>query len=65
MARAAEAHLALHDLDAAVIKAAHAVRCMRGVGSARSASTLASLRKKLAGHAASSAVRTFLEETAS
>jgi transcriptional regulator with XRE-family HTH domain/tetratricopeptide (TPR) repeat protein len=65
MARAAEAHLVLHDLDAAVIKAAHAVRCMRGVGSARSASTLASLRKKLAGHAASSAVRTFLEETTS
>jgi hypothetical protein len=65
MARAAEAHLALHDLDAAVVKAAHAVRCMRGVGSARSASTLASLRSKLAGHAASSAVRAFLQETSS
>ena len=65
MARAAEAHLALHDLDAAAVKAAHAARCMRGVGSARSASTLASLRSKLAGHAASSAVRAFLQETSS
>jgi len=60
LARAAEAHLALHDLDAAVEQATHAVRCMRGVDSARSDSTLAGLRGKLARHARSPAVRDFL-----
>lgn len=65
MARAAEAYLALHDLDGALAKAAQSVQCMRGVDSARSASTLASLRKKLTGHARSPAVREFLEETGS
>jgi hypothetical protein len=65
MARAAEAYLALHDLDGALAKAAQSVRCMRGVDSARSASTLASLRKKLTGHARSPAVREFLEGTGS
>lgn len=64
MARAAEAYLALHDLDGALAKAAHAVRCMRGVDSARSASILASLRAKLTGHARSPAVQDFLEQTA-
>ncbi len=63
LARAAEAYLALHDLDAAVDRAAHAIRCMRGVDSARSASTLVGLRTKLASHAKSPAVRDFLEAT--
>ncbi len=63
LARAAEAHLALHDLDAAVERAAHAARCMRGVGSARSDSTLASLRAKLAHHTRSRAVQDFLAVT--
>lgn len=65
LARAAEAHLAMHDLDAAVERAAHAARCMRGVGSARSDSTLASLRARLAGHTRSPAVRDFLAATGS
>jgi tetratricopeptide (TPR) repeat protein len=61
LARAAEAHLALHDLDAAVAHARHAQKCLGGVDSARSSSTLAGLRKKLAGHAAHPAVRGFLQ----
>ena len=61
LARAAEAHLALHDLDAAASRAAHALRCLSGVSSARSSATLAGLRAKLARHAGSPAVREFLE----
>lgn len=63
MARAAEAYLALHDLDGALTKATHAVRCMRGVDSARSAATLAGMRSKLKKHNGSAAVRDFLERT--
>jgi tetratricopeptide (TPR) repeat protein len=63
LARAAEAYLALHDLDGALATAAHAIQCMRGVDSARSASTLAGLRARLTGHARSPAVRDFLEKT--
>jgi tetratricopeptide (TPR) repeat protein len=63
LARAADAYLALHDLDAAVDQAAHAVRCLHGVDSARSASTLAELRAKLAVHVKSPVVRDFLEST--
>lgn len=63
LARAAEAHLALRDLDAAVGNAAHAVRCLGGVDSARSSSAIAGLRAKLAPHARSRPVREFLEET--
>ncbi len=63
LARAAEAHLRLHDLDAALDRAAHAVRCLGGVDSARSASAITGLRAKLAPHAASPAVREFLEAT--
>ncbi len=63
MARAAEAYLALHDLDGALTKASHAVRCMSGVDSARSAATLAGLRIKLKSHTSSVAVRDFLERT--
>jgi transcriptional regulator with XRE-family HTH domain len=64
LARAAEAHLALHDLDATVTRARHAARCLSSVDSARSSSTLASLREKLAVHRASPVVRDFLESTA-
>jgi tetratricopeptide (TPR) repeat protein len=64
LTRAAEAHLALHDLDAAVARAAHAVRCLSSVDSARSSSTLSGLRGKLAPHRASQAVREFLDSTA-
>jgi tetratricopeptide (TPR) repeat protein len=63
LARAAEAHLARRDLDAALDRAVHAVRCLGGVDSARSASALAGLRAKLKPHAASPRVRDFLEAT--
>ena len=63
LARAAEAHLMLHDLDAALERARHAVRCLGGVDSARSASAITGLRAKLAPHAASPAVREFLDAT--
>lgn len=63
LARAAEAHLQLHDLDAALDRAAHAVRCLGGVDSARSASAITGLRAKLAPHAASPAVRELLDAT--
>lgn len=63
MARAAEAHLALHDLDAAVETATHAMRCLGGVDSARSTSTLADLRSKLAVQAGAPVIRDFLEAT--
>ena len=61
LARAAEAHLALHDLDAAVVQARHAARCLGSVDSARSSSTLAGLRRKLAAHTSNPAVREFLQ----
>ncbi|MBR7827567.1 helix-turn-helix domain-containing protein [Actinospica sp. MGRD01-02] len=64
LARAAEAHLAQHDLEAAVFRARQAVRCLESVDSARSSSTLAGLRTKLASHTASPVVGTFLEEYA-
>ncbi|MFF2073162.1 helix-turn-helix domain-containing protein [Kitasatospora sp. NPDC058162] len=61
LARAAEAHLALHDLDAAVATGRHAAACLGAVDSARSASQLRGLREKLAPHTAHAAVRDFLE----
>jgi len=64
LARAAEAHLELHDLDAAVARARHAARCLESVDSARSSSTLAGLRTKLESHLASPVVREFLDDTA-
>jgi hypothetical protein len=60
LARAAEAHLAMHDLDAAVATARHAARCLGSVDSARSAMELKVLREKLAPHTAHAAVREFL-----
>jgi tetratricopeptide (TPR) repeat protein len=61
LARAAEAHLAMHDLEAAVTKARHAAACLGSVDSARSSSELDGLRVSLAAHAAHPAVRDFLE----
>lgn len=61
LARAAEAHLALHDLDAAADCAEHARRCLSTVSSARSAAALAGLRAKLACYASSPTVRAFLD----
>jgi transcriptional regulator with XRE-family HTH domain len=61
LARAAEAHLAMHDLDAAAATAHHAARCLGSVDSARSATELAGLREKLKPHTAHTAVREFLQ----
>ncbi|MFE2865001.1 helix-turn-helix domain-containing protein [Embleya sp. NPDC059259] len=61
LARAAEAHLAMHDLDAAVAKARHAARCLGSVDSARSASELSGLRAQLAVHTSHTAVCEFLQ----
>jgi tetratricopeptide (TPR) repeat protein len=64
LARAAEAHLALRDLDTALDRASHALRCLGEVDSARSTSALSRLRARLAPYdAASPAVRDYLEAT--
>lgn len=62
MTRAAEAHIILGDLDAAVERAAHAMRCLGGVNSARSTSTFAELKQKLARHSGARVVKEFLAE---
>ncbi|WP_344585882.1 hypothetical protein [Nonomuraea roseoviolacea] len=64
LARAADAHLSLRDLDQAVAAAQHAVRCLGGVDSARSTATLEELRGKLAGYRHVPVVRHFLDLTA-
>ena len=61
LARAAEAHLARGDLDAAVSTARHSARCLGTVDSARSSSELAALRTQLADYVGYRAVREFLE----
>ncbi|WP_037599498.1 helix-turn-helix domain-containing protein [Streptacidiphilus rugosus] len=61
LARAAEAHLEMHDLDAAVANARHAALCLGSVDSARSSSELKGLRGKLAAHTSNPAVRDFLQ----
>ncbi|MGW6454363.1 helix-turn-helix domain-containing protein [Streptomyces sp. NPDC055078] len=61
LARTAGAHLAMHDLDAAVASARHAARCLGSVDSARSASELDGLRAKLAAHTSHATVREFLQ----
>ncbi|WUH90312.1 helix-turn-helix transcriptional regulator [Streptomyces sp. NBC_00433] len=61
LARAAEAHLEMHDLDAAVATARHAARCLGSVDSARSTSELKGLRSQLAAHTSHTAVREFLQ----
>ncbi|PZG45882.1 transcriptional regulator [Spongiactinospora gelatinilytica] len=63
LARAADAYLALRDLDQAVMVAQHAVRCLGGVESARSSATLDDLRDKLAEHRHVPIVRDFLDFT--
>lgn len=63
MTRAAEAHIALGDLEAAVDRAGKALRCLGGVDSARSTSTFAGLKARLQSHSDARAVREFLEET--
>ncbi|MGV9268057.1 helix-turn-helix domain-containing protein [Kitasatospora sp. NPDC003701] len=63
-ARAAEAHLALDDLDAALASALRAAACLGSVDSARSATQLAGLRGKLRPHAAYRPVAEFLAATA-
>ncbi|MFC4016275.1 tetratricopeptide repeat protein [Nonomuraea purpurea] len=64
LARAADAHLALRDLDQAVAVAEHAVRCLGGVDSARSSATLEGLRDNLAEHRHVPVIRDFLDFTA-
>lgn len=63
LARTAEAHIALGDLDAAVDTAHRAIDHLGGVTSARGSSTLADLRGKLAAHQETSVVRDFLHRT--
>ncbi|GAA1755222.1 hypothetical protein GCM10009681_27980 [Luedemannella helvata] len=63
LARAAEAHLMLRDLDGTLHRASHAMQCLGGVDSTRSSTTLTSLRAKLASHASNRAVREFLDST--
>jgi tetratricopeptide (TPR) repeat protein len=63
LARTAEAHLALGDLDAAVHAAHRAVSQLGGVASARGSSTLANLRGQLAIHQDTAVVRDFLQRT--
>ncbi|MDT0446794.1 transcriptional regulator [Streptomyces johnsoniae] len=64
LARTAEAHIALGDLDAAVATAHHAIDHLGGVTSARSTSTLGDLRTQLAAHRDTAVVRDFLSRTA-
>ncbi|MBV9143591.1 MAG: hypothetical protein JO115_22200 [Pseudonocardiales bacterium] len=61
LARAAEAHLALGDLDAAAGLGTQALRCHATIDSARGDQTLTSLRTKLAHHGKTLAVREFLD----
>jgi hypothetical protein len=62
LARAAQAHLALGDLDAAAVLGTRALHCHTSVNSARGDQTLASLRAKLARYGKISTVREFLEQ---
>ncbi|MCA1221397.1 transcriptional regulator [Streptomyces sp. 8L] len=64
LARQAEAHLALGDLDGAVETAQHAIELMGGVSSARGSDTLTGLRSEFIPHRATPIVRNFLSETA-
>lgn len=64
LARQAEAHLALGDIDAALDTGHQVITAMGGVDSARTASTLAELRQGLGSHRHISAVRDFLDYAA-
>lgn len=61
LTRAAEAHLGLHDLDAAVETGRRAAKCLGSVDSARSLKELTELRTRLEPHRGHRAVREFLE----
>ena len=63
LARAAEAHLALGDLDAAAGLGAQALRCHTTIDSARGDHTLTNLRAKLTRHQQNPTVREFLEHS--
>lgn len=63
LARVSEAHLALGDIDAAVVTARDAVTRMGGVTSARGTRTLEDLRVKLARRCGVPAVVDFLNDT--
>ncbi|MGH3781152.1 MAG: hypothetical protein ACRDR6_24330 [Pseudonocardiaceae bacterium] len=65
LARAAEAHLALGELDAAAGLGTQALRCHTTIDSARGDQTLTSLRTKLARQGRTPAVREFLEHAPS
>jgi len=62
-ARAAEAHLALNDLDEAVGTARRAVEHLGGVSSARGSTALADLRSKFRQHRSVPVIKEFLETT--
>lgn len=55
------AHLAMHNLDAAVATAHHAARHLGSADCARLAADLKGLREKLAPHTSHTAVREFLQ----
>ncbi|MEV6673442.1 transcriptional regulator [Streptomyces sp. NPDC051162] len=64
LARQAETHLALGDVDAAVEVAERAIERLGGADSARGTSTLADLRRQLAAHRTARPVADFLDLTA-
>jgi hypothetical protein len=61
LARTAQAHLALGDLDAAAHHATQALRCHTTIDSARGDTTLTTLRDDLAPHATHPAIHDFLD----
>jgi hypothetical protein len=63
LARTAEAHIALGDLDTAVHTAHQAIEHLGGVTSARSTSTLSGLRTQLSAYRETAVVREFLDRT--
>lgn len=63
LARKAEAQFALGDIDAATDTAGQVLTALGGTGSARGASTIATLRRILATQAKVAVVRDFLEST--
>jgi hypothetical protein len=64
LARQAEAHLALGDIDAALDTGHRVLAALGDVDSARTTSTLADLRASLTPHQGVPAVREFLTEAA-
>jgi hypothetical protein len=64
LARQAEAHLALGDIDAAVDVSEQAIEQLGGADSARGTTTLANLRTQLTAHRQARPVADFLDLTA-